>query len=198
MPSCSNRPQHKTTADIRPARRRFLQFGVAATASLILPDAFGSVLNGLATEPERKLSFYNLHTGESLNTTYWADGQYQDSALMAINRILRDHRTGEVTHMDTKLLELLNVLHSKVNSKQAFQVISGYRSPKTNAALRRKSNGVAKKSMHVQGKAIDIRLSDCPLSDLHKAALSCQKGGVGYYQKSNFIHIDTGRVRHWG
>jgi uncharacterized protein YcbK (DUF882 family) len=198
MSSSSNRPAQKTIADISPDRRRFLQFGVAAATSLFLPEAFGSVLKGATTEPERKLSFYNLHTGESLNTTYWADGQYQASELTAINHILRDHRTGDVTHMDTKLLELLNVLHSKIGSKQAFQVISGYRSPKTNAALRRKSNGVAKKSMHLQGKAIDIRLPDCQLSDLHKAALSCRKGGVGYYQKSNFIHVDTGRVRHWG
>ena len=185
-------------SDIKPERRRFLQFGLAATTSLLLPKAFGSGLDELAAEPERKLSFYNLHTGENLDATYWADGQYLASELTAINHILRDHRTGDTTDMDTGLLDLLTVLHRKMDSKQAFQIISGYRSAKTNAALHRKSNGVAKKSMHLQGKAIDIRLPGCQLSDLRKAALSCRKGGVGYYQKSNFIHVDTGRVRHWG
>jgi len=198
MPFRFNRPQQKIAHDTCPDRRRFLQFGVATTTSLLLPNAFGSVQTNLSAEPERKLSLLNLHTGESLNATYWAEGQYQTSELAAINHILRDHRTGDVTQMDSGLLDLLNTLHQKMGSKQAFQIISGYRSPKTNAALSQKTNGVAKKSLHMQGKAIDIRLPGCQLSDLRKAAISCQTGGVGYYQKSDFIHIDTGRVRRWG
>jgi len=179
-------------------RRRFLQFGVAAATSLILPDAMGNIRVNPSVQPERKLSLLNLHTGESVTATYWAEGQYQGSELAAINNILRDHRTGDIHQMDSELLELLNLLHQKVDAKKSFQVISGYRSPKTNAALNKKSNGVAKKSLHMQGKAIDIRLPGCDLSDLRNAAISCQIGGVGFYPKSNFIHIDTGRIRRWG
>ena len=179
-------------------RRRFLQFGVAAATSLILPDALGNIRIDTPVAPERKLSLLNLHTGESITATYWAEGEYQNSELAAINNILRDHRTGDVHSMDSGLLELLNTLHHKLDARESFQVISGYRSPKTNAKLSKKSKGVAKKSLHMQGKAIDIRLPGCALPDLQKAALSCRKGGVGYYPKSDFIHIDTGRVRRWG
>jgi len=185
---------HNTIID----RRRFLQFGVAAATSLILPEAMGNIRVNPPVQPERKLSLLNLHTGESITATYWAEGQYQGSELAAINNILRDHRTGDIHQMDSELLELLNTLHQKVDAKKSFQIISGYRSPKTNATLNKKSNGVAKKSLHMQGKAIDIRLPGCDLSDLRNAAISCQKGGVGYYPASNFIHIDTGRVRRWG
>ena len=197
----STRSQQKESTNNSIDRRRFLQFGVAAATSLILPDAMGSIRNihvDSASQPERKLSLLNLHTGESLTATYWADGQYQSNELAAINNVLRDHRTGDACQMDSELLELLNMLHQKVDAKKSFQVISGYRSPKTNAALNKKSNGVAKKSLHMQGKAIDIRLPGCDLADLRNAAISCQKGGVGYYPGSNFIHIDTGRVRRWG
>ncbi|HHJ35068.1 MAG TPA: DUF882 domain-containing protein [Gammaproteobacteria bacterium] len=192
----SRRSRHDTCPD----RRRFLQFGAAATTTLLLPKAFASVRlpEDIPTAPERKLSLINLHTGESLTATYWAEGQYQSSELAAIDYLLRDHRTGDIHTMDSNLLELLNRLHDKVDTKKPFQVISGFRSAKTNAALRKKSDGVAKKSLHMQGKAIDISLPDCGLSDLRKAALACRAGGVGYYPKSNFVHIDTGRVRHWG
>ncbi len=197
----STRSQQLESPNTLIDRRRFLQFGVAAATSLILPDALGNIrVNPVhpIAQPERKLSLLNLHTGESITATYWAEGQYQGSELAAINNILRDHRTGDVHQMDSGLLDLLYMLHQKVDAKKSFQVISGYRSPKTNAALNKKSNGVAKKSLHMQGKAIDIQLPGCELSALRNAAISCQKGGVGYYPKSNFIHIDTGRVRRWG
>jgi len=190
-------PQEKDSI-IKIDRRRFLQCGLAAATSLVLPEAFGKIRIDTLPQPERKLSFLNLHTGESITATYWADGKYQNNELAAINNVLRDHRTGDVHAMDSGLLELLNELHLKVGAKESFQVISGYRSPKTNAALNKKSNGVAKKSLHMQGKAIDIRLPGCSLTNLRDAALSCNKGGVGFYAKSNFIHIDTGRVRRWG
>ena len=189
----------ETSKPHNPSRRRFLraglQMGLAASTTLILPKAFAQTQ---VIQAERKLSLLNLHTGESLTATYWADGQYQQDELAAINHLLRDHRTGDIHAMDTSLLELLNTLHGELGSKEAFQIISGYRSPKTNAALHKKSNGVATHSLHMQGKAIDIRLPDCQLTDLRKAALQCQRGGVGYYAKSNFVHVDTGRVRHWG
>ena len=198
MPLRLSRLHPQPVNDPCPDRRRFLRYGAAAATSLFVPQAFGNVLAKLPSQRERKLSLLNLHTGERLNTTYWVDGEYQTSELEAIDHILRDHRTGDVTRMDKDLLDLLNILHQKMDSKQAFHIISGYRSPRTNAALSKKSNGVAKKSLHMQGKAIDIRLPDCQLSDLRKAAISCQTGGVGYYRKSNFIHIDTGNVRYWG
>ncbi len=188
---------HKSTAST--SRRRFLQYGLGAATSLILPNAFASAVVG---EPgydiaDRKLSLLNLHTGESITASYWAEGEYQTGELEAISRVLRDHRTGEIYPMDNQLLELLNTLHQNVGGKKPFHIISGYRSPKTNAALNKKSSGVAKRSLHMQGRAIDLRLPGCDIATLHKAARSCQTGGVGYYPKSNFIHVDTGRVRYW-
>ena len=147
---------------------------------------------------ERKLSFLNLHTGERIHTVYWAEGQYLPEGLSAINKVLRDHRTGETYDIDRDLLDMLQLLNYKMTSQNEFHVISGYRSPATNAALNARSNGVAKRSLHMQGKAIDIRLPGHDLTNLRQAALSLQAGGVGYYPKSDFIHIDTGRVRQWG
>lgn len=175
-------------------RRQFLKMSLGLTSGLIMPNAFATAFK----QPERKLSLINLHTGESLTSTYWAEGHYQTSELHAINNVLRDHRTGDISPIDKDLIDLLNILHHKMNGKQPFHVISGYRSPKTNAMLNQQSSGVAKKSLHMQGKAIDIRLPGRQLADLRKAALNLHAGGVGYYSKSNFVHIDTGRVRHWG
>jgi uncharacterized protein YcbK (DUF882 family) len=198
MPFNFFRPQDKTQHNTCFNRRRFLQLGLGATTALSLPNAFAGLQHSSIAQAERKLSLLNLHTGEHLKTTYWAEGQYQTSELKAINHILRDHRTGDAYHMDNDLLNLLNTLHQKMGSNETFQVISGYRSPKTNAALNQNSSGVAKKSLHMQGKAIDIRLPGCELSDLRKTAINLQAGGVGYYPKSDFIHIDTGNIRHWG
>ena len=186
--------KQKLILDSHTSRRRFLQIGVAATTSLIMPNAFARLL----TEPERKLSLHNLHTGESITATYWADGQYQTSELDTINRVLRDHRTGDIHTMEHELLDLLNILYHKMDGRKAFHVISGYRSAKTNAMLYKTTDGVEKKSFHMQGKAIDIRLPGRQLADLRKAALNLSSGGVGYYPKSDFIHVDTGRVRQWG
>lgn len=174
-------------------RRRFLQIGLGTTATMAMPSAFATMLK----QPERSISLLNLHTGEKIKATYWAEGQYQSSELQAINRILRDHRTGDINEIDSNLIEMLNLMHQKMHGKQPFHVISGYRSPKTNAMLRQNSGGVAKKSLHMQGKAIDIRLPGRHLDDLRKAAMTMKVGGVGYYPGSDFIHVDTGRVRSW-
>lgn len=187
--------QQQPTVNIPTSRRRFLQFGLGLTASLAAtPSAFANTLK----QPDRTLSLLNLHTGESIDTTYWAEGEYLPSELAAINSVLRDHRTGDIEAIDQNLIELLNLLHSKIDNNQAFHVISGYRSPKSNAALRQNSSGVAKKSFHMKGMAIDIRLPKCQLASLHQAAVDLKIGGVGKYSKSNFIHIDTGSVRQWG
>lgn len=185
---------NQQASEVVTSRRRFLQIGMGATAGLIMPNAFANVL----AQPERKLSLLNLHTGETINATYWAEGKYQTGELLAINKVLRDFRTGDVYKIDKNLIDLLNIMHHKTGSKQPFHVISAYRSPKTNATLSKNSSGVAKHSLHMQGKAIDIRLPGHKLSDLRKVALNLQSGGVGVYSKSDFLHIDTGRVRHWG
>lgn len=176
-----------------PARRRFIQTLLGTGAVLATPLLQAS----LQRAPERRLAFRNLHTGETLRSTYWAQGAYLKDELKGVNQVLRDHRSGEVYPMDPKLLDLLYVLQQTTGISGAFHIISGYRSPKTNQKLRTKSGGVAKRSLHMQGKAIDIRLPGCELKQLRDAALSLKAGGVGYYAKSDFIHVDTGRVRRW-
>jgi len=146
---------------------------------------------------ERTVALHNLHTGESLEATYWADGAYSTRALGEINHLLRDHRTGEVHAIDTALLEQLYAIQRKLGVERPYQVISGYRSPATNAALRSPGSGVAKHSLHMEGQAIDISLPGCKLRKLRETALAMKAGGVGYYPDSGFVHVDTGRVRFW-
>ncbi len=179
-------------------RRQFLKKGISACALLALPLTTTRSFANVLSPAERKLAFLNLHTGERIQSTYWAQGQYIPEALQAIRNVLRDHRSGDLHTMDTELFNLLHLLHSRLDAKQEFHVISAYRSPKTNAMLAGRSNGVAKQSLHTQGKAIDIRLPGHQLTNLRAAALSLKVGGVGYYPKSDFIHIDTGRTRSWG
>lgn len=175
-------------------RREFLKLGGAAAVSLMIPEWAYAKADAMM---EKSLSFYSIHTGEQIKTTFWADGIYIPEGLEEINHILRDHRTGDMTQMDVQVLELLYTLQTKLDSKKAFHVISGYRSEKTNAMLNQSTDGVAKKSMHTLGKAIDINLPGTQLAMLHKAAVAAKTGGVGYYPASNFVHIDTGRVRYW-
>jgi uncharacterized protein YcbK (DUF882 family) len=191
------RSQHGTSTRARPTSRRGFLAGLGTAAAL-------GVVGGLTLKPTaafagrpRELSFHNLHTGENLHEVYWADGGYRPESLQRIDHILRDWRTGDVKAMDPDLLDLLFRLHASMDSSEPFQVISGYRSPKTNAKLAADSNGVAKKSFHMRGMAIDIALPDRDLVALRDTAWGMQSGGVGYYAKSGFVHVDTGRVRHW-
>ena len=149
-----------------------------------------------STEP-RMLTFSHLHTGERLEVEYFSGGSYLPDALGAVNRVLRDFRSGDVGIIDPALLDLLHALRVQTGSEQPFEIISGYRSPATNRMLHERSNGVATKSLHMSGQAIDIRLADVPLPSLRNAALSLARGGVGFYPGSNFVHVDTGRVRAW-
>ena len=177
-------------------RRSFLKMsGLALLAAPVLAEA--ATPSPLSELAERSLSFYNLHTSESLKTVYWQRGQYLASSLAEIHRVLRDHRTGEMHEIDPRLLDLLSDLRLRLESKEPLQIISGYRSPKTNAMLHSSSNGVAERSLHVHGKAVDIRIPGRALSLLRKTALSMRAGGVGYYPTSNFVHVDTGRLRSW-
>jgi uncharacterized protein YcbK (DUF882 family) len=177
-------------------RRRVLLWGAAGLFSAAIPGrGFAGVREFWS--PERSLSFYNTHTGEELEVVYWSQGKYRRQALADIDHILRDHRTGEVKAMDTRLLDLAHDLRERLGSQGPFHIISGYRSPKTNALLRASGNGVASKSLHLQGKALDIRLPNTDLPVLHRAAVDLKGGGVGYYPGPNFVHIDVGQVRYW-
>ncbi len=176
------------------SRRGFLGTLVGVSGGLVMPQAFASTVPAA----DRALTFYNTHTGESLTSTYWSEGQYHLESLKEIGWLLRDHRADEAHAMDPKLLDLLHSLQARIGKQDApFHIISGYRSPQTNAKLRSKSSGVAKKSYHMQGKAIDIRVPGHDIARLRRAAVSLKAGGVGYYPKSNFIHLDTGRPRAW-
>lgn len=173
-------------------RREFLKWSLAGGAALA-----GAQSRARSLPAERSLKFYNTHTGEQLAATYWADGQYLSGELAAIDRLLRDHRSGDVFALDRRLFDILYALQQRTGARGTYEVISGYRSPATNDSLRRRGGGVARDSLHTHGQAIDIRLTGVALTDLHRAALGLRAGGVGNYPTSNFIHLDTGRVRAW-
>jgi len=172
-------------------RRHFL---AGAGASLFVPRS--AFANDSGT---RLLSFDNLHTGEKLKVEYWAEGQYFPDALAQVNHVLRDFRSGDVYPIAPRLLDLLSMLRARLETTEPVSVISAYRSPKTNAMLRgeHEHSGVASKSLHMQGMAIDIRIAGRSLAALHTAALAQRVGGVGYYPQSDFVHVDVGRVRTW-
>jgi uncharacterized protein YcbK (DUF882 family) len=147
--------------------------------------------------PSRFLSFEHLHTGEKLSLVYGADGGHLPESLTRLNQFLRDHRTGDVHPIDPALFDLLFEVRTTLDVRAPFQVISGYRSPQTNRMLRVQGRGVARSSLHMQGKAIDLRLPGTSTRQVREAAIALQRGGVGYYAKSDFVHLDTGRVRTW-
>jgi len=176
-----------------PARRGFLR-GLAGLSAVALAGPARLLADNRA---ERVLSFTNTHTAERLTVPYFADGQYLAEGLSRLNHLLRDHRSGEEHEIDPTLFDLLNDLRLGTGTRESFQVISGYRSPNSNANLRRAGRGVAKHSLHMDGRAIDVRLADVKTSVLRDAALELRRGGVGYYRKSDFVHVDTGRFRTW-
>ena len=150
-----------------------------------------------ATTWTRELPFRHTHTGESLSLLCTSGGAFDTVGLDRVDHFLRDFRTGEVHQIDPGLLEFLRDLHRETGSHGVFEVISGFRSPATNRMLRGKSRDVAKKSLHMQGRAIDVRLTDVSTDDLRDAAVHLKRGGVGYYRNSDFVHLDTGRFRTW-
>ena len=174
------------------SRRQFLTCMSAA----VVAGSFPTLVRATPTEI-RSLAFDNLHTGERAKVDYWANGQYLPDALKEVNVILRDFRNGEIHPIDPRLLDLLSQLHTTLDSSSPFEVISGYRSPRTNAMLREAGHGTAVNSLHMQGQAIDIRLTDRTLTHVHTAAVGLRLGGVGFYPASDFVHVDVGRVRYW-
>jgi len=179
-------------------RRELLKFGLATSVGAALSPLFGAeaMAQALPAGP-RRLALHNLHTGETFDECYWEAGRYVPDAVGAVNKVLRDYRTGDVHTMDLRLLDLLHQVRGRVGADRPFQVVSGYRSPKTNAALHSRSGQVAAHSLHMDGMAIDVRVEGVALDHLHKAALDLGVGGVGVYPTSNFVHMDVGRVRRW-
>jgi uncharacterized protein YcbK (DUF882 family) len=188
--------KNSLNCDHSASRRSFLKGG----AALVAASAIASrpvFANSLSATPERTLSFYNLHTGESLKTAYWVQGEYIPESLTDINHLLRDYRNNEIKPIDVDLLNLLNAITLQLGTSKPIQLISGYRSPATNAALHARSSGVAKHSLHMKAMAADIRIPGHDLRELHQVAMAMKVGGVGYYPHSDFVHVDVGRVRYW-
>jgi uncharacterized protein YcbK (DUF882 family) len=189
---------------IQLSRRSFLGYGALAAGAALVPSrAFASAAPTAAHSAlaaERELSFVHTHTGERLSTAYVAGGEYIAPALKDINVLLRDFRANQIKPIDPALLDLLFQLNDDLGTDQPFHVISGYRTPETNNMLQERggsTSGVATHSLHMDGKAIDIRVPGIRLDHLRDKAKALRIGGVGYYPGSNFVHVDTGRVRYW-
>lgn len=202
-----------SAAELQLGRRGFLRMGLTASVGVAAFSSTSLVAVGEAEAAEavrrseilagafgggpRTLSFRNTHTGEELTTTFWKGGSYEQAALDEINYILRDFRTGDVHPINRGLLNLLSVLKHKIGSSEPVNIISGYRSPKTNGMLRTRGEGVAKRSYHLQGMAIDLRLPGRSTAGIARTARQLSAGGVGYYDDSDFVHVDVGPVRTW-
>jgi uncharacterized protein YcbK (DUF882 family) len=181
-------------------RRRLLEAGGLATLSAMGVPAMA--VPAIAADDrqapvERRISLKNLHTPESLEVVYRRGEDYVPDALAELERLLRDYRTGDEHPMDPRLFDYLYDVARASGAPPAYSVISGYRSPRTNEMLHERSSGVASKSLHMEGRAIDVRLAGVDCAALATTALGMQRGGVGYYRQSDFVHLDTGRFRSW-
>lgn len=181
-------------ATIDSQRRKLLFFGGAAAGLALLP---GSALASVSTSRPRILTLNNLHTGETLKTEFFNGKSYDKDELARLNHFFRDYRANKIKSIDPKLFDQLYRLQAMLETRKPVQLISGYRSLSTNNMLREKGSGVAKHSYHTLGQAMDFHIEGISLSNVRKAALKMRAGGVGYYPRSNFVHIDTGPVRHW-
>jgi len=177
----------------RHARRDFFGFAAVAVSGLIAAPAFAAPV----VPTKRSLSFHDVNTNESLSVDYFQNGRYLPDAASRIAHVLRDYRADEAHAIDPTLLDLLSRLRDRLAVSAPFTVICGYRSPATNAMRRTETSGVAANSLHMQGRAIDLRVPGVSLAAVHQAAISLKAGGVGYYPHSDFVHLDVGPVRHW-
>ncbi|MDP2085203.1 MAG: DUF882 domain-containing protein [Gemmobacter sp.] len=178
-------------------RRKLLGILAAGivTAAPTYSNAFGFLRGG---GDIRRVRMYSGRTGESLDTIYWIDGKYIPEVLKEINHFMRDVRTGTVHSIDARTLDIMAAAHKLMDVSEPYMLLSGYRSPQTNTALRSNSRGVAKNSLHMQGQAADLRLKSRSVGQMARAAEACASGGVGRYSRSNFVHMDCGPVRSWG
>lgn len=193
----SQSDDHGQSGKLTTLTRRGLIVGgtsLALTTFFIIPGQ----AEARAMKPsERILSFEHMHTGEKVKVVYWKHGRYIRRSLKQINFIMRDHRINQVKAIDPKLLDILWNLSRKLETREPFQIVSGYRSRQTNNMLRAHSDSVAKRSLHIQGKAIDIRIEHRDTARIRKAAIALRAGGVGYYPDAGFVHIDSGDIRTW-
>jgi uncharacterized protein YcbK (DUF882 family) len=182
-------------------RRGLLRLGAGVALAAAPAMSWGAMNSASGTtacgSTVRKALLHNLHTGETFNEVYFEGGRYVPQALAEAMKVLRDWRNGQEHAMDPRLFDALHAISLKLETNKPFQIISGYRSPQTNAALHARSSGVASNSQHMVGKASDVRIEGVDLRNLHKAALSVSAGGVGFYPVSNFVHVDVARVRQW-
>lgn len=178
-------------------RRGILGVFAATTvaAAPVMANAFG-FLRGAGDM--RRIRMYSGRTGESLDTVYWVDGKYIREALNEINIFMRDWRTGEAIGIDPRTIDIAAASHRMLQTNEPYMMLSGYRSPRTNAMLRSRSSGVARNSLHMVGKAADLRLKSRSVGQITQAAAACRGGGVGKYSRSNFVHMDCGPIRTWG
>ena len=178
--------------------RRGLLGAFAATAITAAPTYSNAAGFLRGAGDIRRIRMYSGRTGERIDMIYWIEGQYIADAVKEVNYFMRDWRTNDVKSIDTRTLDIMTAAHNLMDVSEPYMLISGYRSPKTNAMLRSRSSGVAKNSRHLRGQAADLRLSSRSVSQMAKAAVACNGGGVGRYSKSNFVHMDCGPVRTWG
>ncbi len=177
--------------------RRALLGAFAATAVAAAPtysNAAGFLRGG---GDIRRIRMYSGRTGERIDMVYWVDGRYIKDAVKEVNHFMRDWRTDQVKSMDLRTIDIMAASHNLLDADEPYMLLSGYRSPQTNAMLRSKSRRVARNSLHMQGQAADLRLASRSVSQMAKAAMSCRAGGVGQYYRSNFVHMDCGVVRSW-
>lgn len=180
-------------------RRTILKNGLyfMAGACVMAPGAVQAATLNLPKSGTFDISFRNQHTGESFSGAYRVGNKYLPDSFSQINKVLRDFRTNEIFPIDPRVIDIIFMIHKKAGINGPIEILSGYRSPKTNARLSTVSTGVAKNSLHMTGQAIDLRLPGFSTRQANRIACKLRAGGVGYYPKSNFIHVDTGRVRHW-
>ncbi len=179
-------------------RRGFLKLGGMAIAALgFWTPALASAQSVAMAPKGRSITLITAHTGEKFTGEYWYDGKYLPDAFAEIKTVMRDHRNNERFPIDPRLMDIMYVLENRVGTSNPVNIVSGYRSPQTNAMLRRTTEGVARNSLHMSGQAIDIRIPGVSLTSVRDTVTDLKSGGVGYYAKSNFVHVDTGRVRIW-
>ncbi len=178
--------------------RRALLGAFAATAVTAAPTYSNAAGFLRGAGDIRKVRMYSGRTGEHLNMIYWIDGHYVRDALKEVNYFMRDWRQDKAIGMDTRTVDIIAASRNLLDTREPFVLLSGYRTPQTNAMLRSRSSGVAKKSLHMEGKAADLRMAGRSVGQIARAAQSCAGGGVGRYSGSNFVHVDCGTVRSWG
>ncbi len=185
------RPRSRAAQTRGLSRRQVLRTGTLLIATGLSPSL------GWSHHVKRSLDLHNALTGENINIEYWEKGEYVPDALKALNHFLRDPHNGKVTEIDPQLFHFIHDIARKLEAKRTIDIISGYRSPATNDRLRRRNSAAAKGSFHVKGKAVDIRIAGRSAKSIRRAALDLKQGGVGYYPRSRYVHIDTGPVRSW-